>query len=95
MSRLHGTLSPSLESFNPLEMDRIEVLLKVPFHRAAERIERAFDVRSDITVYLFVLGLHTGEKMLDTGAHVVKTVRMRVRPPSLHPCAGPIRTDAP
>ena len=69
MSLHQGTLSPSIEPFNPPEMDRIEALLKVPFHRAAERIERAFDVRSDIMVHLFVLGLHTGEEMVDARAY--------------------------
>jgi hypothetical protein len=69
----------SIESFNHLEMDRTEALLKVTVHISSEGIECVLDVRSEIMVNLFVLGMHTVEEILDTFAHFFKTISVHFR----------------
>jgi hypothetical protein len=69
----------SIESFNHWERDRTEALLQVTVYISSEGIERVLDVRSEILVNLFVLGMHTLEESLDTRAHFFTTISVHFR----------------
>jgi hypothetical protein len=69
----------SIEPFNHLAIDRTEALLKVTGHVSSEGIECVLDVRSEIMVNLFILGMHTVEEIVYTCAHFFKTISVHFR----------------